>query len=136
MAGAPYGNKNAEKWTLEVAEELYTEAIKLSLQDEYDFIGEIARDLGTSRDIFTDLYDKFPKLKRTYNQLLTNLEANCFTHAKKGMIKEATAIVNLKSNHKWTDRSENKNENTITTTIVVQDKNTAKELNKLIDENN
>ena len=41
-----------------------------------------------------------------YNRILSNLEANCFSHSKKGEIKEATAIVNLKSNYGWTDRVE------------------------------
>jgi hypothetical protein len=104
MAGAPYGNKNAEKWTLEAAEELYKDALNMSMEDDYDFIGEVARDLGTYRDIFTDLKDKFQSLKGAYNQLLTNLEANCFTHAKKGKIKEASALMNLKANYDWKDR--------------------------------
>ena len=32
------------------------------------------------------------------------MERNCYSNTKKGIIKEATGIVNLKSNHKWTDR--------------------------------
>jgi hypothetical protein len=38
--------------------------------------------------------------------LIGNLEANCYYNTKKGLIREATGIVNLKSNHKWTDRSQ------------------------------
>jgi len=104
--GAPEGNKNAEQWIMKDAEVLFKKALELSKGDEYDFIGEIARDLGTYRDIFTYLSDKFPELKHEYNKILSNLESNCFSHSKKGKIKEATAIVNLKSNYKWTDRSE------------------------------
>ena len=71
---------------------------------KYDFIGEIAQKLGTFRDIFKHLKERFPTLERKYNCLITNLESNCYLNTKKGMIKEATGIVNLKSNHKWTDR--------------------------------
>lgn len=103
-AGAPINNKNAEQWTFEDAEELFEKAIVLSSDDEYDFIGEIARELGTYRKIFDYLSTKFEKLKVKHDIILSNLEANCFSHSKKGVIKEATAIVNLKSNYGWTDR--------------------------------
>ena len=42
---------------------------------------------------------------RIKNKIENNCETNCFRNAKKGKIKEATAIVNLKSNHGWTDRT-------------------------------
>lgn len=120
-AGAPYGNRNAEKWNIKKAIQLFYDAIELSnkkdkiqlkqgdkLQEfegyKFDFIGEVARELGTHKSIFTNLVDKFPPLKRYHNQLIENLEANCFCNTKKGMIREATGIVNLKSNHRWTDR--------------------------------
>ncbi|MDB9962726.1 hypothetical protein OAD31_04755 [Planktomarina temperata] len=108
---APKENKNAEKWSEKEAETLFSDALKLSVQNDFDFIGEVARELGTYRDIFTYLSDKFPSLKSEYNKVLSNLEANCFSHSKSGMIKEATAIVNLKSNYKWTDRIQNDNVN-------------------------
>ena len=73
-------------------------------EKEYDFIGEIARDLNTYRVIFTYLVDKFPELKETHKRILSNLEANCFSHTKKGTINTAVGIVNLKSNYNWTDR--------------------------------
>lgn len=111
MAAAK-GNINAEKWTLKEAKELFDEAVEMSKEEDYDFIGEIARDLGTYRDVFKYLSDKFDQLKPFHNIILSNLEANCFSHAKKGDIKEATAIVNLKSNYKWTDRVQNENNNT------------------------
>ncbi len=50
--------------------------------------------------------EKFPSLQLIHNQILSNLEANCFYNSKKGKIKEATAIVNLKSNYGWTDRQQ------------------------------
>lgn len=103
---APIGNKNAEVWTIKEAGELFEKALKLSEEEEYDFIGEIAKKLKTYRDIFTYLSDKYPDLKPIYKRILSNLEAGCFSHIKKGTIKEASGIMNLKSNYGWTDRSE------------------------------
>lgn len=110
---APDNNKNAEKWSIEKAKDLLNSAIELSSQKKetdkgvtytYDFIGEIAREQGQYKEIYTYLSDKFPELKKLHNRLISNVEANCFYNAKKGFIKEATAIVNLKANHKWSDR--------------------------------
>lgn len=104
---APDGNKNAEQWTEEDAVKLFNEAIELATKDsDYDFIGELARDLDTYRDIFTYLKDKYESCNHLYSKLLGNLEANCFSHSKTGKIKEASAIMNLKSNYRWTDRAE------------------------------
>lgn len=121
-AGAPYGNRNAEKWTFKKSVKLFHDALELSNQKEttiihgidiegykYDFIGEIARNLGTFKEIFTHLTKRegFKSLKRLHNQLITALEQNCYHNTKKGIIREATGIVNLKSNHRWTDRLDN-----------------------------
>ena len=125
---APYGNKNAEKWNFRKAIELFRDAIELSERREdqnvydkngelidsfkiysFDFIGEVARELGTFHHIFDHLTKRFPSLKRLKNQLINNLESNCYYNTKKGYIKEATGIVNLKSNHKWTDRQHTDN---------------------------
>lgn len=127
MAGAPYGNKNAEKWTFKRSVNLFHDAIKLSNIQEsyyikvgekavevngykYDFIGEIARELGTFLQIFDHLVKRFPTLQRLKNELNNNIQSNCYYNAKKGTIKEATGIVNLKSNWNWTDRTENKHD--------------------------
>lgn len=106
---APFGNKNAEKWTFRKSIELFHAAIDLTnLKDgngyKYDFIGEIARELGTFKDIFSHLVDRFPSLQRLKNQLYTNIEQNCYWNGKKGLIKEASALMNLKANWKWQDR--------------------------------
>lgn len=101
---APKGNRNAEKWTLSEATELFDKALLLSESLEYDFIGEIAKKLKTHKSIFTNLVNKFPELQDKHNMIIGNCEANCFCNSKKGKIREATAIVNLKSNHGWTDR--------------------------------
>jgi hypothetical protein len=100
------GNKNAEKWTPDEARAFMDSALELSKDRSYDFIGEIARDMDSYKEIFGYLSDKFPELQSIHNHLISNCEANCFYNSKKGNIKEATAIVNLKSNHGWTDRQQ------------------------------
>lgn len=111
--GAPYGNKNAEKWSLKKSVKLFNDAIELTQKKdgtgayEFDFIGEIARELGTFHEIFANLVKRFPSLKRLKNQLDNNVETNCYSNTKRGKIKEATGIVNLKSNWKWKDRVDN-----------------------------
>ncbi len=111
-AGAPYGNSNAEKYNEEKAEKLFNKAIELALTKEkngaytYDFIGEVARDLGTYHHVFRHLVTRFPKLTSKLTDLIQTLEANCYFNSKKGKIREATAIVNLKANHNWRDRQQ------------------------------
>lgn len=149
--GAPYGNKNAEKWSFRKAIQLYKDAIKLSREIEtfvikindkgkevtgykYDFIGEISGELGTYHQLITrDLPKRFPTLKRLSNELISNLERNCYSNTKKGIIKEATGIVNLKSNHKWTDRIHAENEHKL---VDEFDSKSDDELKKYIEDGN
>ena len=104
MAGAPKENTNAEKWTLEEAEKFMNEAVVLSLDKKYDFVGEVARDLNQYHQVFTYLKNKFKEVSRQYNLIYSNCEANCFFNGKKQNITPSMAIMNLKSNHQWTDR--------------------------------
>ena len=106
MAGAPENNKNAEKWTFEEAEKLFQKAVELSFNGGYDFIGEVAKKLNTYIDVFDYLTDKFPELEKYKKQLKRNCEVNCFSNGKNDNIVPSLAIMNLKSNHGWTDRVE------------------------------
>jgi hypothetical protein len=102
--GAPKDNTNAEKWTIETATKLMTEAVKLSKKEDYDFIGEVAKKLDTYIDVFDYIVDKFPELKKYKSQIKRNCETNCFSNIKNENINTAAGIMNLKSNHGWTDR--------------------------------
>ncbi len=106
-------NLNAEKYNEEKALEIFGEALKKSVQKDYDFVGEVAMDMGVTRHLFTELANKFPKMKPFHTQLLNNLESNCFRHTKKGDINTAAGIINLKSNHGWTDRQETTSQQSI-----------------------
>ena len=97
-------NKNAEKWDIETATALLTDALELSYQKKYDFIGEIAQKFRIDKGTFDYIIDKFPELKSIKTHILANCETNCFRNSKKGKINIAVGIVNLKSNHGWTDR--------------------------------
>lgn len=108
--GAPLGNKNAEIWTIETATAFLDRALKLVEEKEeeghprYDFVGELASDMGKHKAIFVELAEKFPELQVKRQRLLSRIEANCYRNTKKGKIKEATGIVNLKANYGWSDR--------------------------------
>lgn len=106
------GNKNAEKWTLEESENFLQKAVELSKNTKYDFEGEIAKDLDSYIEIFLYLIDKFPILKPYWTNIKRNCETNCFSNAKKEFINVSAAIMNLKSNHKWTDRNDTKIDHT------------------------
>ena len=109
---APKYNTNAEKWSLEQSEKLFIEAVEMAYAKnkdiyKYDFIGEISREMKLYKEIFTYLKDKFPnELTELHKELISTLEANCFHNSKKGNINTAIGIVNLKSNHGWTDRQQ------------------------------
>ena len=100
-------NKNAEKWTLEESIRFMNEALQVCKDEGFDFIGEVASHLDTYREIFAYLKDKFEECKPLYKRLEQQCESNCFSHAKKGDIVPSLGIINLKSNHGWTDRVDN-----------------------------
>lgn len=108
-AGAPINNKNAEKWTEEEAIELFNKCLKTSMDktsDCNDFIGEIAQEHKTTLSTLDYLTTKFPHLECVYKDIKSNCEANCFRNGKNSKIIPSLAIMNLKSNHGWTDRSD------------------------------
>lgn len=104
------GNTNAEKWTIEKANELF-DACVLTAKDQQldcnDFIGEVALHNHSDIDQLDYLKTKFPHLESVYNRIKRACEANCFKNGKKGNIVPSLAIMNLKSNHGWTDRVAN-----------------------------
>jgi hypothetical protein len=130
------GNTNAEKWTLEKATKLFTDAVELSKNTDYDFIGEIAKQLDSYIDVFDYLVEKFPELKKLKNKMKRNCEANCFTNIKKENINTGAGIMNLKSNHGWTDRLQQDNTTKgekINTQFIVSSQDQADKLSDFID---
>ena len=103
---APKENKNAEVWSLEESTKFLEESLQLVIEKKHDFIGEVARDMKQYRDLYTYLIDKFKELKPLYKRIIQECETNCFSHGKTGDIVPSLAIMNLKSNHGWTDRND------------------------------
>ena len=121
---APIGNKNAEKWTKEKSKKLLCDIIKAADEQEqyligsgvnamtvegykYDFIGEISLAMGAYHELITrDIPRRFPELKELSDYIVRLMERNCYSNVKKGIINTAVGIINLKSNHKWTDRTQ------------------------------
>jgi len=122
-------NKNAEKWTIEEAEKFFDLAVQFSNKLEYDFIGEVAKDLKQDKGVFDYLIEKFPDngFKRLKTRIKNNCEANCFRNGKNGIIIPSLAIMNLKSNHGWTDRvdttTKGKEITSVTRTIIDESTN-------------
>lgn len=111
---APLENTNAEKWTLESATELFERCLAVAkdkTSDSNDFIGEVAQECGTTLSSLDYIKTKFPALQSIYNQIKSNCESNCFRNGKNHKINASLAIMNLKSNHGWTDRVQTENTN-------------------------
>ena len=142
-AGPPYGNKNAEKWTLEESTKLLESCVELAGKKckyvtygkeitgyEFDFIGELACELNTYHENITrDIPNRHQSIKSLVTKIIGLMERNCYSNTKKGIIKEATGIVNLKSNHKWTDRLDTTTKDEPTNEINLS----VKQIGKLID---
>ena len=86
------------------SEYIFSDKFQKDLEADEDFIGEVAKELGTYIDVFDYLVEKFPALKKHKRQLKRNCETNCFSNIKNENINTAAGIMNLKSNHGWTDR--------------------------------
>lgn len=100
------GNQYKESWTYSESEKFLKEAVEISKDIKYDFIGEVAREQGTYHLVYKYIIDKFPDLKHYFEEIKHNCESNCFYNGKKGNITPSLAIMNLKSNHGWTDRND------------------------------
>jgi hypothetical protein len=103
---------------LEESEAFLKRAVALSSSLDYDFIGEIAKKQNTYHNVYGYIVEKFPSLNHYLEQIKQNCESNCFYNGKKGNIVPSLAIMNLKSNHGWTDRTENKSEHSGSITIT------------------
>jgi hypothetical protein len=106
---APKDNSNAEKWDIDTATQFMEDSLMMSTEKEgeiysYDFIGELARDMQQYKEVFGYISTKFKELKTIHNKIISNCESNCFYNGKKNNIVPSMAIMNLKSNHGWTDR--------------------------------
>lgn len=100
--GAPYGNQNALKWDYEASVKLFDDMLEESYTG-VDFLGTLQRKFKITRNVITLILDRYPDLKETWDLVKESVESNCYENAKKAK-GQAIYIINLKSNHKWTDR--------------------------------
>ena len=84
------GNKNAEIWSEEKSNELFDKAIAIANEYDdstdtyrFDFIGEVARELGLYKEVFTNLKKRFPSLEDKHRAMVSTLEANCYYNTKR-----------------------------------------------------
>jgi len=111
--GAPKNNNNAEKWNEKNSKALLDNALDLSYDEKYSWIGSIWRELVVAPSTIQYLTEKFPELKITLELVKNNCAHNCFVNAQdKGKHNQAF-ILNLKSNHGWTERVESNNNITL-----------------------
>jgi hypothetical protein len=137
MAGAPYGNKNAEKWTLEEAGKFFEDVYSYVKENKNCCsISEACSELGWYEKVFAYIQKKYENID--FNPIKKAGEVIKHRIIKKGLENEYNATMSifiLKNNHDMKDEYKNDNKNTNETKIIVQDKKTADQLNKLIDEN-
>jgi len=107
------GNKNAEKYNEEECNRLMDLCIvkaeeviedDKSFEYKHDFIGEVYRSAGIYHHLVEEWIGRFPYLQEKKDRLKKQMELNCYYNSKKGKINTAIGIVNLKSNHRWSDR--------------------------------
>lgn len=98
------GNQHEQHWTEDEALAFMQNSLIAMEKNGFDFIGELAQEMGQYRTLYYYLADKFPSCKNVLKKIEQECEANCFRHGKKGEIVPSLAIMNLKSNHGWTDR--------------------------------
>lgn len=108
------GNLNAELYSIDEASDLFSQMLALSKDTKYTFIKQITTQYGVSYSVVKSLTERFPTLKNVYEIIKENLETNCYVAVNQDKLKIQIALLNLKSNYGWTDRS------TTTTDITTQ----------------
>ena len=122
------GNKIAEKWTLEKAQDLFRQMREYQLSDEsVVFIGQICHYFKIYIELVSYLADKFKHdefVFQTYRAISTTSQSRLFIGALNGKFRERSALFGLTANHDWTgERSESKVHNDQPATIIVNASN-------------
>ena len=98
------GNKEAEKWTKEVAESFLLQALELSKNEIT--LTNICNTLGVYTFVFDYLVNKFADFAPIKKEILTQIENNTYQRALNSEINATVAIFGLKNNHGWKDKTE------------------------------
>ena len=129
-------NKVAEKWTKQETELFFNESLAISEKTDIYFIGTIAKELKTYRDVYNYLINKFPVFSTIKDKIDSNIENNLFLAGLTDKdISTPLAIFGLKNSHNWKDKTEvvsNVTTNQDTIKVVVQSEAEAKEINDML----
>lgn len=134
ISEAMKGNANALVWTRERClsviksmKEMVNETTMYTVSGKevegykFDFIGELTLELEIDRKVLKrEIESHCPELEGDVSLIYSYMERNCYANTKKGIIREATGIVNLKSNHKWTDRNNTEHSGEVKTIQLTQ----------------
>lgn len=108
--GVP-GNKHNQKYDKQGVIDYFENALNvLKEKPEIVFIGQLAVELDTYRDIFSQLHKRFPKETRTlYDKIRNIIESRLYVGALQNDYNASIAKFGLKVNFKWKE-DENNNE--------------------------
>lgn len=109
-AGAPKGNKNAEKWTQKTVSDKLAEMNALSINGNYFTIGKLCLDSGINPHTWSEWGHKFKdnKIVSTAKKEIERIcEANLSHKALNGDLNATMAIFTLKNKHGWEDKRKN-----------------------------
>jgi hypothetical protein len=98
------GNKEAEKWTKDIAESFLLQALELSKTEIT--LTNIANTLDTYPDVFEFIVNKFPDFRTIKSRIEKHIENNTYQKALHSEINATVAIFGLKNNHGWKDKTE------------------------------
>lgn len=107
---AAVGNKYAEKYTLEEAHKIFSQALEILESDpQILFIGEVAVKQKIYRELYAYLVNKFSDDEKVFNAIKTIetiIEARLNKAGLTNDVNATMAIFGLKNNHGWKDRTE------------------------------
>ena len=130
------GNKNAETWTEKETEIFFNKSLELSKRNDIYFIGTIAKELETYRQVYDYLVQKFPVFNSIKKDIDSNIENNLFLAGLTDKdISTPLAIFGLKNSHNWKDKTEvvsNVTTNQDTIKVIVQSEAEAKEIKEML----
>lgn len=108
-SGAPQGNNNAEKWTIEVVVSKLSEMEAEATGEDYYYLGDLLVKFNLYKEIWSYWKDKFKGEELVFQpikRIEQVFEAKLFKGALKGMLNPSAAIFGLKNNHEWKDKTE------------------------------
>lgn len=105
--GAPKGNKNAEKWTVDATLSKLEEMQTIAIERNYFTLGKLCIDSGMNPHTWSELANKFKEnavVSTAIKRIERIVEANLNHKALEGDLNPTMAIFTLKNKHGWEDK--------------------------------